>query len=90
MSVQFDALVAAVAANTSVTESAIELLNGLTAKINQLIADGAGSVNPTALQNLADEIAAETQRLADSVVANTAAPVADPVDPPPTDAVIID
>jgi translation initiation factor 1 (eIF-1/SUI1) len=69
MSAQLDALTAAVAANTTVTGSAIELLNGLHAKIVELLAQE--TIDPVAVQALADELSAKTQALADAVTANT-------------------
>jgi hypothetical protein len=71
MSAQLDALTAAVAANTTVTESAITLLTGLHAKLLELIANG---IDPVAVQQLADDLSAETQKLADAITANTPAP----------------
>ena len=71
MSEQLDALTAAVAANTSVTGSAIELLNGLHAKILELLAQPV--IDPVAVQALADELSSKTQALADAVAANTPA-----------------
>ena len=74
MSAQLDALAAAVAANTTVTGSAIELLNGLHAKILELLAQEV--IDPVAVQALADDLSAQTQALAAAVTANTpAAPV---------------
>ena len=71
MSAQLDALVAAVSANTTITESAITLLQGLHAKLLELIANG---IDPVAVQQLADDLSAQTQKLADAVTANTPAP----------------
>ena len=70
MASQLDALTAAVARNTDVTESAITLLNGLKQKLDELIAAGS---DPAALQALADSLGAETQKLADAVTVNTPA-----------------
>lgn len=70
MSAQLDALTAAVAANTTVTESAITLLTGLHAKLLELLANG---IDPVAVQALADDLSAETQKLADAITANTPA-----------------
>ena len=70
MSAQLDALAAAVAANTSVTASAITLLTGLHAKLLELIANG---IDPAAVQQLADDLSADTQKLAESVTTNTPA-----------------
>jgi hypothetical protein len=71
MSAQLDALAAAVAANTSVTESAITLLTGLHAKLLELMAN---CIDPVAVQQLADDLSADTQKLAESVTANTPTP----------------
>jgi hypothetical protein len=70
MSAQLDALAAAVAANTTVTDSAITLLKGLYDKLIELLANG---IDPVAVQALADDLAAKTQALADAIVANTPA-----------------
>lgn len=72
MSAQLDALAAAVAANTTVTGSAIELLTGLHAKILELLAQE--TIDPVAVQALADELSAQTQALAEAVTANTVDP----------------
>lgn len=64
-----DDLKAAVAKNTDVTESAIVLLQGLKAKLDEAIA----SDDPAALQALSDQLGTETQKLADAVTANTPA-----------------
>jgi hypothetical protein len=71
MSEQLEALAAAVAANTTVTGSAIELLNGLHAKILELLAQEV--IDPAAVQALADDLSAQTQALADAITANTPA-----------------
>ena len=60
-------ITAAVAAETSVVESAVTLLNSLNAR---LIAAG---TDPVALQALSDQITANTNSLAAAVVANTPA-----------------
>lgn len=68
-----------VAANTTVTESAITLIGGLKAKLDAAIA----SNDPAELQALSDSLTAETAKLSAAVEANTpAAPVADPVAAP--------
>lgn len=56
-----------VAANTTVTESAITLLAGLKAELDAAIASG----DPAALTALSATLGAETQKLADAVTANT-------------------
>lgn len=70
MSVEFEALKAQVEANTQVAESAITLIQGLAAKIEELKDD------PAALQALADQLKAEDDALAAAVAANTPAPPA--------------
>jgi hypothetical protein len=72
MSVQLDALIAAVTANTTVTGSAIALLNGLHAKILELLAQEV--IDPAAVQTLADNLSADTQALAAAITANTPTP----------------
>ena len=72
MSAQLDALTAAVAANTTVTGSAVELLNGLHAKIVELLAQEV--IDPVAVQALADDLSAQTQALAAAVTKNTPTP----------------
>ena len=69
MSAEFDALRANVAAQATVIDSVITLLNDLKARL-----DSALAANDTAaLQQLADDIDANTRRLAEAVVANTPA-----------------
>jgi len=70
----------AVAANTAVDQSAIVLMNGLTAKIQELI-DAGTELNAlkAGLQEVVDEVNADTQAIADAVVANT------PADVPPAE-----
>lgn len=75
MSAQLDALAAAVAANTTVTGSAIELLNGLHDQLVALLA--AEVIDPAAVQALADDLSAQTQALAAAITENT--PAAPPV-----------
>ena len=62
-----DDLTSAVAADATVTQSAITLLQGLAAQL------AAAGTDPVALAALVDEINANTQALADAVVANTPA-----------------
>lgn len=71
MSAELDALAAAVAANTTVTGSAITLLQGLHARILELLA--METIDPIAVQALADDLSAQTQALAEAVGANTPA-----------------
>jgi len=61
------ALTAEVANNTEVDQSAIALLNGLSAQIEALKTD------PAALQGLADTLKSSSAALAAAVVANTPA-----------------
>jgi chromosome segregation ATPase len=68
MSAELDTLTAAVANATTVEESAITLLNGLSAQIVALKND------PVALQALADSVNSEATKLADAVTANTPQP----------------
>lgn len=64
----------AVAANTAADQSAIMLLNGLTAKIQELIDAGTElAALKAGLQEVVDEVNADTQSLAAAVVANTPA-----------------
>ena len=58
----------AVAAEHTVVESAIVLLNGLKTRLEEAIANG---LDPAAVQAIADEISANTQELADAITANT-------------------
>lgn len=58
----------AVAAESGVVQSAITLLNGLTAKIQDLIDAGA---DPATFQALVDDVKQQTSDLAAGVVANT-------------------
>lgn len=60
----------AVAAESGVVQSAITLLNGLTAKIQTLIDAGA---DPAAFQALVDDVKQQTSDLAAGVAANTPA-----------------
>lgn len=78
MAVDLTALKNAVAAETSVNQSAITLLQGLSAQIAALSQQP--TVNPADLQALADSINVNAKALSDAVTANT--PVA-PVVPPP-------
>ena len=65
-----DDLTAQVAANKSVSQSALTLINGIAARIT------AAGVDPAALQALTDSLKADDDALSAAVVANTpAAPV---------------
>jgi len=71
-----DALTASVARQETAEASAIALLNGLAAQIRSMAGD------PAAIQALADQIDADTAKLAEAVVTDTPpAPT-----PPPTPA----
>ena len=76
MSAELDTLVAKVTALETVEESAIVLLQGLKAALDEAIA--AGDVQT--LQALSDRLAADTQKLADAILANT---LAEPLPPEP-------
>jgi len=65
-----------VAETKAVNESAVTLLQGLKAKLDEAIASG----DPEALQALADELDASTNSLAAAITANTPA---DPAVPQP-------
>lgn len=67
MATDLTALTAAVAKDTEVDQSAITLLQGLKQKL-----DEAGT-DPVALKALSDQLGANSQALADAVVANTPA-----------------
>lgn len=69
MSAQMDALIAATSKNTTVIESAITLLTGLKAALDQAIASG----DPAAIQAVADTLGSESDKLAAAVAANTPA-----------------
>lgn len=71
MALSLDALTKAVADEKTVEDSAVALLNGLTAKIAELIAASGNTVNPAELQSIIDAINADKQALADAVKANT-------------------
>ena len=59
---------AAVEENVTVGQSAVTLLNGLTARIQELLDAGADS---TEIQAVLDEINGDTQALSEAVAANT-------------------
>ena len=67
MGQELDDLTAAVAKDIEVDQSAITLLNGLKAKLDDAIASG----NPQALKDLSASIGSSTDALAAAVVANT-------------------
>lgn len=72
MSQALDDLKAKVAAQTTVNQSAITLLQSLKSQLDAAIANG----DDAALEDLSNQIGANTQALADAVTANT------PVEPP--------
>lgn len=67
----FEDLKAQIERNHAVDESAIVLLNGLKAKLDQLA--GQPTVDPAEVQALADSLGASTDELAAAVTANTPA-----------------
>lgn len=73
MAIDLSDLQAKVAKDVEVDQSAITLLGGLKAKIDELIANSGNTVDPAQLQALSDAIGTSTQSLADAVVANTPA-----------------
>ena len=88
-------LIAQVAANSTVSASAVTLLDGLKAKLDACLA--ADGVDQAALQALSDTLGAETAALAAAVQANTtvesaaadpAAVETAPAEPAPADTVV--
>lgn len=73
MAADLTALKAAVQADTEVDQSAITLMTGLTAKIQELINASGNTVDPAELQGIVDGINATKDALAAAVVANTPA-----------------
>jgi predicted nucleic acid-binding Zn-ribbon protein len=67
MSTQLDTLTSQVSANTDAVESAITLLNNISAELK------AAGTDPVKLQALADTLKQEDDKLAQAVVANTPA-----------------
>lgn len=78
MALDLSELRAAVAANNEVDQSAITLLNGLTMKLDELIAASGNTVDPADLAALVAELKASTGSLATAVSENT--PAAAPVE----------
>ena len=68
-----DNLTAAVAAETTVDQSAVTLINGMAAQIQTLINNSGNTVDPVALQNLVNQMTANATPLAAAVTANTPA-----------------
>lgn len=75
------AMTTAVQNETTVDESAINLIEGLAAEITN------AGTDPVALQSLVDSLNAEQSKLVAAITANTTAPVKSPapVQPPVTD-----
>ena len=69
MAGELDALTAQVAKNAEVDQSAITLLRGIKAKLDDAIASG----DPARVQALADSLGASTDELAAAVIENTPA-----------------
>ncbi len=76
-----DVLRAEVADNRGVINSAITLLNGLKAQLDEAIATG----DPGSLIELAAELESQTNRLAEAVALNTDPAPAEPEPPQPTE-----
>ena len=70
MAVDLTDLKAAVDASAAGEASAIALLNGLAAKIDELVAASGNTVDPAELQAISDAIKANTAGLAAAVVAD--------------------
>lgn len=71
--IDLTALQTKVTAENTVIDSAVTLLNGLSAEIKTLITASSNTVDPIALQAIVDGIDAKTVALAAAVVANTPA-----------------
>ena len=69
MALDLSELQAKVEANAMVSDSAVILLKGLKAKLDEAIA----SNDPALLKALSDALGADTQELADAILANTPA-----------------
>lgn len=81
--VNLDALTAAVAEDTTVSQSIVTMLNGIAQQLADLIA--AGTVNEAELQGLVDQIKANSQTLSDAVTANTPVTVPETPEEPPVE-----
>lgn len=82
MSASLDALTAQVAANTTVTHSAVALLSGLSAQLTAAIAASKAGDSGVALDALDAQLKTNTDALAAAVSANTiAAPASTPATP---------
>ena len=76
---KLDDLAAAVAAESTVIDSAITLINGMNAQLQELQKELADAgIYTTKIQALIDKTTTKTQALADSVAANTPAPAPAP------------
>ena len=71
MAIDLQGLKDAVAANTAVDQSAMVLMTGLAAKIQELINASGTTVDPAELQAIVDQINTDNASLAAAVVANT-------------------
>lgn len=71
ITVSLDSLTAAVAANTSASDSVIVLIQGIVTQLTAAIASGA---DPVALQALVDQLTTNTAELAKAVTDNTPVP----------------
>jgi hypothetical protein len=74
MALSLQALRDEVARNRTVDESAKALIEGLVAKVQELIDAGGSAIDPAELQALVDDIKGSTDTLASAVSANTPAP----------------
>ena len=70
MAVDLTNLQNAVTAGQGAVSSAVTLIQGFTAEIQKLIAASGNTVDPAALQTLADQFNAQSKTLADAVAAN--------------------
>ena len=85
---QLQALQAAVAAQTSVIDSATQLINGIPELVAAAVKNALPEVDPAALDAITAQVTAETSKLHDAIVANTPsapAPAPAPVAPPEPD-----
>lgn len=81
MSASFDALKAQVTSLTSVTTSAVQLINGFAARLDRAIAAAKAGDDSAALDALSRELRDDRDALAASVAANTEADPAPPAPP---------
>ena len=79
MTEQLESLVQEVAAYGTVTASAIALVDGMAARIDELVRTaGSGGIEPQRLTDLATELRAQHNALADAVTRNTPAQSGEP------------